>query len=105
MRSEANSRQIKEVSRQFSTRTVEGVESVEKAGTRQRELVNKKWRRNPNGLRKVQKGRIAPNGKCIKVSERTAGEKAQTRLRCAPKSSSRRNAEWNLKSTILRGVR
>jgi hypothetical protein len=31
----AKSRQIKELSRQFSTRTVEGVESVEKAGTRQ----------------------------------------------------------------------
>jgi hypothetical protein len=35
IRREAKSRQIKELSRQFGTRTVEGVESVEKAGMRQ----------------------------------------------------------------------
>ena len=75
------------------------------------ELVNKKWRRKPNVLRKRQKGRIAPNGsfaKCI-ASVRGKGtnrrrEGHQARLRCATKSSSRRNTEWNLKSMILRGI-
>jgi hypothetical protein len=50
IRREAKSCQIKELSRQFSTRTVEGVESVEKAGTRQANS-SKRRKRRDYGLR------------------------------------------------------
>ena len=110
-RREAKSRRIKEFSRQFNTRTVEGGESVEKAGTRQPNSSTRNGTGNPNGLRKVKKGRIAPNsslGKRIASvrRERTncRREGHQARLRCATKSSIRRVAEWNLESTILREV-
>jgi len=52
IRLEAKSFRIKELSRLFSTRTVERVESVEKTGCRGSPLVNKKWRRKPKWLEK-----------------------------------------------------
>jgi len=68
------------------------------------ELVNKKWRRKPNGLCRSESHRVAVLANALlqfEVSERTDGEGHQARLRCATKSS-QRNTQRNLKSTILR---
>jgi hypothetical protein len=63
------------------------------------------------GLRKVQNPRIAPRGSFGKSIASVRGGRTncrrqshQARLRCATKSSSRRNAEWNRTSTTLRGI-
>ena len=102
---------MKEVFRQGNKRAVEEVESVEKTGTWQPNSSIRNWRRKPNGLRKVQKGRIAPNGSFGKCIASVRGERTncrrqghQARLHCATKSASQRNTAWNLKSTILPGI-
>jgi hypothetical protein len=68
---QAKSRQLKEVFRQRSTGAVEGVESVEKAGTRQPNWSTRNGAGKSNGLRKLQMGRVAPMAVLANVLRQT----------------------------------